>query len=92
MSNQYSLLQAQEQLTKIIQEVENGTPVEITRDDKPVAIVISIDEYNRLLGGNSSFWKSLEKFYQEIDLEEAEISREIFDGVRDKGQGREVIL
>jgi prevent-host-death family protein len=92
MSNQYSLLQAQEQLTKIIREVENGTPVEITRDDKPVAIVISIDEYNRLLGGNSSFWKSLEKFYQEIDLEEAEISREIFDGVRDKGQGREVIL
>lgn len=92
MPNQYSLLQAQEQLTKIIREVENGTPVEITRDDKPVAIVISIDEYNRLLGGNSSFWKSLEKFYQEIDLEEAEISREIFDGVRDKGQGREVIL
>ena len=92
MSNQYSLLQAQEQLTKIIREVEDGTPVEITRDDKPVAIVISIEEYNRLLSVNSSFWKSLEKFYQEIDVKEAEISPEIFDGVRDKGQGREVIL
>lgn len=92
MSNQYSLLQAQEQLTKIIREVEDGTPVEITRDDKPVAIVISIEEYNRLIGVNSSFWKSLEKFYQEIDLEEADISAKIFDEVRDKGQGREVIL
>ncbi len=55
MSNQYSLLQAQEQLTKIIREVEDGTPAEITRDDKPVAIVISIEEYNQLLGGNPSF-------------------------------------
>lgn len=51
-----------------------------------------IEEYNRLIAGNSSFWKSLEKFYQEIDFEEIEISAEIFQGVRDTGTGREVIL
>jgi prevent-host-death family protein len=92
MSNQYSLIQAQAQLTKIIHDVENGSPVEITRDDKPVAIVISIDESNRLFGVNSSFWKSLEKFHQEIELVEAEMAPEIFDRVRDKGQEREIIL
>lgn len=92
MSNQYSILQAQKQLTRIVQDVENGTPVEITRGGKPVAVLMSIEEYNRLLTGKSSFCKSLEKFYQEIDLEEAEIFSDIFERVRDKGRGREVIL
>jgi hypothetical protein len=52
--------------------------VEITRDGKPVAVLMPIEQYNRLIAGNSSFWKSLEKFYQEIDFEKSRFQRKFF--------------
>jgi prevent-host-death family protein len=48
MSKQYSVAEARERLARVVQEVEQGTTVELTRRGKPVAVVLSLDTYERL--------------------------------------------
>ena len=91
MSNQYSIAQARDRLASLVHDVENGVSVELTRRGKRVAVLISIDEYNRLVAGNSSLWQALEKFRQQANLEEVGIEPEIFEGIRDSAPGREVV-
>jgi prevent-host-death family protein len=91
MSNQYSIAQARDRLASLVHDVENGVSVELTRRGKRVAVLISIDEYNRLVAGNSSLWQALEKFRQQTNLEEVGIEPEIFEGIRDSAPGREVV-
>ena len=90
---QYSIEQAQTQLNDIIQTVEHGEAVEITRQGQQVAILLSVDEYKKLKKEKSGFGKALEEFRQKYDVADADIDPdEIFRGVRDKSPGREVIL
>lgn len=49
------------------------------------------DEFNILLADKAGFWKALEIFLQEIDLQEVRIEPEIFQEVRDLSPGREVV-
>ena len=38
------------------------------------------------------FWKSLERFRQELDSEGIWIEPDVFEGIRDSSPGREVVL
>jgi PTS system cellobiose-specific IIB component len=73
MSQQYSIEQITLNLDKIIQEVAAGEAIEITQQDKQVAVIISTAEYARLLNKAQSFWESIERFRQDYDVETAEI-------------------
>lgn len=91
--DRYSIAQARDRLASIVHNVEKGQAVELTRRGRPVAIILSVDEYERVISGNIGFGKSLEKFRQEMRIEELEINPdEIFGNVRDRSPGREVIL
>jgi len=93
MSQQYSIEQIAVNLNKIIQEVEQSEPVEITREGEQIAVIISTDEYKRLLHKSPGFWESLQQFRQEIMAEGIEIDPdEVWQDVRDKSIGREVNL
>ena len=59
MSRQYSIAEAREKLAHVIQEAEQGVKVELTRRGKPVAILLSLPEYERLSRKRGSFWESL---------------------------------
>jgi cellobiose PTS system EIIB component len=90
MSQQYSIKQIPVNINKIIQEVEQGQPIEITQEGKQIAVIISTAEYERLKNKTLSFWESIERFPEEYNIEEAEINPdEIFAGVRHpaKSQG-----
>jgi cellobiose PTS system EIIB component len=90
MSQQYSIKQIPVNINKIIQEVEQGQPIEITQEGKQIAVIISTAEYERLKNKTLSFWESIERFREEYNIEEAEINPdEIFAGVRHpaKSQG-----
>jgi prevent-host-death family protein len=90
---QYSIAQARDRLASIVHDVEKGQSVEITRRGKPVAVILSVDEYERVMLGKIDFGKSLEKFRQEMQIEELEINPdEIFGKLRDSSPGREVVL
>lgn len=91
MLNQYSNQQLCEQFPEVLQQVERGSSIEITKEGKSVAIILSTEEYHRLISRQSSFWQALEKFRQHTNLEELEIDSDVFEGVRDSTPGREVI-
>jgi cellobiose PTS system EIIB component len=92
MAHQYSIDQAQNHLDQILNEVEQGRSIELTRSGKRVAVLISTEEYDQLRSGKTSFWEALQRFRQQLELENIDIEPEIFEGIRDKSPGREVIL
>lgn len=90
---QYSIDQVQEHLDTIIQEVEQGKAVEITRQGKQIAAFVPAVEYNRFVRSKLEFGQALDKFRQEILEEGIEIDPdEVFKDVRDRSPGREVDL
>ncbi|WP_019501381.1 type II toxin-antitoxin system Phd/YefM family antitoxin [Pseudanabaena sp. PCC 6802] len=91
--DRYSIAQVRDRLTRIVHDVEKGQSVEITRRGKPVAVILSVDEYERVISGKIGFGKSLEKFRQDMKIEELGINPdEIFGNLRDRSPGREVTL
>jgi antitoxin Phd len=91
VAKQYSIAQAKDRLPSIVHEVERGQPVEITRRGKPVAIVMSLEEYRRVAGGKrKSFNEAFEEFRASVDLEALNFTDEDFEGIRDRSPGRDV--
>jgi prevent-host-death family protein len=89
MSEQYSIEEIPVNFNKIVQEVEQGDSIEVTRQGKQIAVIISAAEYEKLRR-SQCFGESLEQFRQEYNVETAEINPdEIFAGVRDFSPGRE---
>jgi prevent-host-death family protein len=48
MPRKISLAEARDHLTGLVRDVERGQRVELTRRGKPVAVLVSHDEYERL--------------------------------------------
>ena len=91
MSQEYSIEQITVNLNKNIQQVEEGEKIEIQRQGKQIAVIISTAEYERLQNKTTNFWESVGRFRQEYNVESAEINPdEVFVLVRDKSSGREV--
>ncbi|MDZ7958883.1 MAG: type II toxin-antitoxin system Phd/YefM family antitoxin [Aulosira sp. DedQUE10] len=59
MSQQYSIEQIPVNFNRIIEEVEQGEPIQITRQGKQVAVILSTAEYERLVHKNPRFWESV---------------------------------
>lgn len=60
-------------------------------DGQEIVIEIIHEESKKNGTSESQFWKSLEKFRQEQELEAVNIEPEVFTDVRDSSPGREVI-
>ncbi len=72
--------------------VEKGPYVKLTRRGKPVAVLLSIQAYERLSRKYTGFWSAVSEFRRKIDDEGIEISDRDFKGLRDLSAGREVEL
>ena len=90
MENQYSIAEAKNKLPSIIHSVEKGPPVKLTRRGRLVAVLLSIQEYERLSQKKEGFWRALKAFRQLAEKEGVEISNADFEGLRDYSPGREV--
>jgi len=90
MQKQYSIAEAKNKLPSIIHQVEKGPSVKLTRRGKPVAVLLSINEFERLNISNSGFWNALMSFRQMINSEKLAFSDHDFEGLRDTSSGREV--
>ncbi len=88
MRQQYSIATACNQLTSLVHTVESGSPVELTRRGQPVAVLVSLRDFERLSGERPDLWQSIQKFRQEADLEGLAID-EVYAGIRDRSPGRE---
>lgn len=92
MSKQYSIADARKNLPTVIDEAEAGAEVELTRRGKPVAVVISVDEYQRLKTKRVAFGEAYARFRIAYPAGTGGIGSEYFEGLRDRGLGRPIDL
>ena len=90
MEKQYSIAEAKNKLPSIIHSVEKGPSVRLTRRGRPVAVLLSIQEYEYLNRKKEGFWRALKAFRRQTEQEGIEISNADFKGLRDNSAGREV--
>lgn len=92
MSRRYSIAEARSSLSAIIGNVESGQEVELTRRGKPVAVVVSLREYERLRNDRPTFECAYQRFLEKYSLEEVGLEDDFFTSIRDRDQGRKVCL
>lgn len=87
---QYSIAEARDQLSKVVHEAEGAGPVELTRRGRPVAVVVSVAEYQRLRGGGSRpLWQAVQAF-REAHAQDLDDLKGALDDVRQPDPGRDV--
>ncbi len=88
----YSIADARDNLAKIVHDAENGKQIEITRRGDPVAIVLSMQQYETLAGRKGAFWNRWKEFRKYLEREKITISADPFQRIRDGSPGRKTIL
>jgi prevent-host-death family protein len=86
-AQQVSIASARNNLPALVRAAEAGRPVEITRRGQPVAVLISRRDFERMGGGQGTWWEAIEDFRSRHDLRQLNVE-EIFAGVRDRSPGR----
>jgi prevent-host-death family protein len=92
MVERYSIAEARANLPTLIDEVEAGMAVELTRRGKGVAVMISITEYQRLQSKRTTFQDSYQKFLKKHSLAEVGLEPGFARKLRDRSAGRKVDL
>lgn len=92
MDKQYTIADAKNKLPSLIHSVETGQEVKLTRHGKPVAVLLSIKDYERLSRKREGYWHALSSFRSHLERENVLIGSEDFESLRDKSSGREVEL
>jgi prevent-host-death family protein len=83
-----SIAEARARLPGLVRDAEDGTPVEITRWGRPVAILVSATKYQQMARGRPSFGSALDEFLKGLEMTEIGVERGEFEGLRDPGAGR----
>ena len=87
MRKRYSLSEAKDHLTRLVHAVARHGAVEITRRGRPVAMLVSIEDYQRLHGRRVGFWQALEAWRRAAGRDIA-LGDDIFLDIRDRSTGR----
>jgi len=69
MERIFTIAEAKSRLPAIIHSVEDGPSVKLTRHGKPVAVLLSIREYEQFAKNNMGFWSAFTKFRNNLELE-----------------------
>ncbi len=86
----YTMTQASRHLPDILNIVEQGHSVELTRQGKSVAILVSVTEYQSLHErSHGDFWQALQEFRHQEMHDVAEWHEALSD-VREKTPGRDM--
>ena len=89
MAKQYSIAQARDRLPAIVHEAEVGDAIELTRRGKPVAVVMSLREYQQVVRGQVGFTAAFNAWQRGVNVEALGFTDEDFADVRDRSPGRD---
>lgn len=92
MPRKYSVAEARTHLPAILDQVEAGADVEITRRGRRVAVLMSSVEYERLRAGHADFATAYAAFLADHSLADVGVSARFTRGLRDRSPGRKVEL
>lgn len=87
MRRSVSVAEAKSQLTRLLREAEGGSAVEIRRRGKPVAVLVSLEDFERIQREIPSVLDAWEGAVAEEGPAEAG-DAEAFEGLRDATAGR----
>ena len=90
MEKQFTISEAKNKLTAIVHDVEKGPSVKLTRRGRPVAVLVSIAEYEALHDKRPAFWDLLTAL--RAQAAGCAISDDDFTDLRDDRPGRKVDL
>ena len=86
----YSIAEARNRFAEIVHDLDHFPQIEVTRRGRPVAVLISFAEFERLRAGGLTFWNAYSAFGDSVNLTELDIEPEVFTGLREPSAGREV--
>lgn len=86
---EFTVAEARNQLPNLLHLVESSGSVQISRRGKPVAVVMSIEEYQNFRRQSASFGEFLTDFRATHDLSGLD---EVFENLRDPSLGRSAPL
>lgn len=92
MPRRYSIADARASLPQIVDQVEAGMEVELTRRGQPVAVVVSRRTFERLREKRGEFSEAYQRFLAQFSLDEIGFERTEPLTTRDKTTGRQVVL
>ena len=87
---QYSMTKARNKLTALMRDLIDREHIELTRYGKPLAVLLSMQAYQRLTSSKADFWDAYQSFRRSHSLEQLNIEPDVFSDVRDTSPGREV--
>ncbi len=90
MMPSFPISEALAHFAQIIHDLKLVSRVEVTRRGWPVAILISVEEFEKLRSGNVGFASAYDAFRGTVDLVEARIEPEVFESLRDASSGWEM--
>lgn len=80
----YSIAEAKDHLPEIVSEVQRGARVELTREGKPVVVLVGVKDDVQLAQSRRDFWESYEELRREFDFAELGIDPdEVFGEIRE---------
>jgi prevent-host-death family protein len=62
MDKTYSIAEARNDLSHVVREAEAGRPVTLARRGRPVAVVVSADDYSRMANQRQSVADAIDRF------------------------------
>jgi len=92
MNKQFSIAEAKNKLPAIVHEVEKGSTATLTRHGKPVAVLLSLDEFQAQRHNKPDFATALRLFLANPITSENGIDDDFLAGLRDRSAGRETDL
>ena len=92
MSNQYSIADARRNLPSLVDAAEAGAEVRLTRRGRAVAVVVSVEEYERLKANRVGFSQAYAAFRKQFPPDGEGLGPRYFRSLRDRSVGRKVVI
>jgi PTS system cellobiose-specific IIB component len=88
-NKRYTIIQAAHELPNLLHFVEEGQAIELTRNGKPIAVLVSVAEYRSMPSSQAGdFWQALQQFRQQYAADLPALD-EVFTDLRDPHPGRD---
>jgi prevent-host-death family protein len=92
MAKVYSVADARARLPEILDEVEAGRDVRLSRRGRPIAVVLSSEKYEALRGARARFADVYSIFLERHALADVGVDVDFAESLRDRSPGRRVRL
>ena len=75
MDDGYSIAEARNNLARLVHDAEDGDPVHLTRRGLPVAVILSLADYEHMRAAGEGLWDRLRRFRDSVEEAEAPAGR-----------------